>query len=78
MRRSFIIFTWHKNYQCDQGKGNGMDRAYIKHEIGEKDMILTGKPEQKTPLGRPGPIRQDNIKMCLKTNRIRDCGLLMF
>jgi len=46
-----------------------MDRAHRKNEIGEKKIILIRKYERKTPLGRPGSIWHDNIKVCLKSKQ---------
>jgi len=43
-----------------------MDTVHRMNEMGEKYIILVRKSEQKTPLGRPGSIWHDNIKVCLK------------
>jgi hypothetical protein len=37
--------------------------------------ILVGKLEGKLPLGRPRHRWEDNIRMDLKGNRMRRCGL---
>jgi hypothetical protein len=36
---------------------------------------LVGKPEGKSPLGRPRHRYEDNIRINLKRNRLGGCGL---
>jgi hypothetical protein len=47
------------------------------HEWGKRNIyrILVGKPEWKTPLGRPRRRWVDNIKMYLKSDRMGWYGL---
>jgi hypothetical protein len=38
-------------------------------------IILIGKPEGKRPLGGPGRRRERNVRMNVRGNRLRRCGL---
>lgn len=45
---------------------------------GDKKIFIqgvVGKPEGKGPLGMPRPNWEDNSKMDLKRNRMRECGM---
>jgi len=42
---------------------------------GERERAWVGKSEERTPLGRPGGIWEDNIKMDIKINRMAGLGL---
>jgi hypothetical protein len=62
--RSFMTCTLAKYNYNDQVKEDERDRACNMNEAkGNALMILVGKPEGKTPLGRPKCRRVDNIKM---------------
>jgi hypothetical protein len=71
---SFIIFTIHDYYYCDQNKEDEMGGGQV-YVAGIGEMrnpyeVFGGKPEGKRSLGRHRHGWDDNIKMDIRVKRL--------